>query len=62
MRQPWRQFVLSLGLRMGKSPKEMREQFTPRELAEYCALIVGLEKCDGRSDMERMLDKLAGLD
>lgn len=61
MRQPWRQFVLSLGLRFGKSPTEMQQQFSPRELAEYYALHVGLEKCDGRDALERMLDRMAGL-
>jgi hypothetical protein len=61
MRQPWRQFVLGLGLRLGKSPHEMATQFTPRDLAEYYALLVGPEKCDGRSGLERMLDKMAGL-
>lgn len=33
-----------------------------RELAEHFVLMVGLEKFDGRDDMERMLDRLAGLE
>lgn len=45
---------------MGKSQAEL-DELPQRELAEYFVMLVGLEKFDGRSPLERHLDALAGL-
>lgn len=51
---------MTLGLRMGKSQAEL-DEMPHRELVEHFVMIAGLEKFDGRSPLERMLDKMAGL-
>lgn len=45
---------------MGKSQAEI-DEMPSREHAEYFVLMAGLENFDGRDDMERALDKLAGI-
>jgi hypothetical protein len=50
-----------LGLQLGKSPRELSEQFTHRERLEYVMMMLGLDKFDGRSPLEKSLDRMAGL-
>lgn len=45
---------------MGKTEAEI-DEMPRREINEHFVMIVGLEKFDGRDDMERTLDRLAGL-